>query len=849
MNTQFSQQANHILEYSRQEACRLKSKVILPEHILLGIIRDGNSAAMDVLNQMGVPALEVKRELESFLKKFQNPDQEADADIKLSVDSDRILKICNLEARKMKSQDVNAEHILLSVLRDEDSMASTILSHYNVSYDSAFRQLTAVPSTPASQPDVAERSQQPAATLDDEEDDDTMFSKKFDSTSRPTQTASRPAPKEANRKSDTPVLDNFSVDLTQRAKEGRLDPVIGRENEIMRVAQILNRKKKNNPVLIGEPGVGKSAIVEGLAQRIQKGDVPRLLIGKRVLMLDLTAVVSGTKYRGQFEERMRSIIKELQDHKDIILFIDELHIIMGAGSAQGSMDAANILKPALARGEIQCIGATTSDEYKKTIEKDGALERRFQKVYVEPTSYDETLQILFQIRESYENHHHVRYTDQALENCVRLTQRYITDRQFPDKAIDALDEAGARTKIADREDPGEIKAQEQLLEEVRMKKSKAADSQNFELAAGFRDKEAEILQNIESLKNRQLELLDKDRPVIDAEEIAQVVSMISGVPVSRMAKSEGIVLTGMRSELERVVIGQNTAIEKITKAIIRSRVGLKEPGKPIGTFLFLGPTGVGKTFLTKQLANIMFGSPDALIRLDMSEYAEEYNVTKLIGTSPGYVGYEEGGHLTERVRRKPYSIILLDEIEKAHPRIYNLLLQLLDEGRLTDSFGRTVDFRNTVIIMTSNVGSRQLKEFSQGVGFHAPSRNDQTYADGVIRKALNQQFSPEFLNRIDDIITFSSLSREHIRSIVDLELDKLLGRIAQIGFTLELSDAARDFLSDKGYDEQYGARPLHRALQEFVEDPLSEMMLEKGIESGGHLTADVSEDGKTLVFS
>jgi len=632
--------------------------------------------------------------------------------------------------------------------------------------------------------------------------------------------------------------------MTRAAAEGKLDPVVGREREIERVAQILSRRKKNNPVLIGEPGVGKSAIVEGLALRITQRKVSRVLFNKRVIMLDMASVVAGTKYRGQFEERIRSIINELQNNPNVILFIDEIHTMVGAGAATGSMDAANMLKPALARGEIQCIGATTLDEYRKSIEKDGALERRFQKIIVEPTTADETLQILRNIKEKYEEHHNVTYTDAALEACVKLTERYITDRHFPDKAIDALDEAGSRVHLTHISVPKEIEEQEKLIEEARCLKAEAVKSQNFELAAGYRDQEREATNRLDAMKAEWETRVKEARQVVDEDEIANAVSMMSGVPVQRMAQAEGVKLAGMKDALQSQVIGQDTAIEKVVKAILRSRVGLKDPNRPIGTFMFLGPTGVGKTHLAKQLAKYMFGSSDALIRIDMSEYMEKYTVSRMIGAAPGYVGYEEGGQLTEKVRRRPYSIVLLDEIEKAHPDVFNILLQVLDEGRLTDNAGRTIDFKNTVIIMTSNIGTRQLKDFGRGIGFAAQNRgaDDKEYSRGVIQKALNKSFSPEFLNRLDEIITFDQLSLDSIIRIVDIELKGLYNRLEAIGFHLEVDDAAKNFLAAKGYDVQYGARPLKRAIQNYLEDKLSELIVSGAVQPGDVLCVSAAKD-------
>lgn len=683
-------------------------------------------------------------------------------------------------------------------------------------------------------------------TEDDEEDEEDMSMSR---SSRTGGAGSASAAQTASRKpsNDTPVLDNFGVDMTRAAEEGKLDPVVGREREIERLAQILSRRKKNNPVLIGEPGVGKSAIVEGLALRIVQKKVSRILFEKRVVMLDMASVVAGTKYRGQFEERIRSIINELQKNPNVILFIDEIHTIVGAGAAAGSMDAANMLKPALARGEIQCIGATTLDEYRKNIEKDGALERRFQKVIVEPTTAEETLQILKNIKEKYEDHHNVSYTDEALEACVKLSARYITDRNFPDKAIDALDEAGSRVHLTNINVPKEIEEQEKLIEEARSLKAEAVKSQNFELAASYRDREKELSVRLEEMKVEWEARLKDDRQTVGEEEIANVISMMSGVPVQRMAQAEGLKLAGMKEELQAKVIAQDAAIEKLTKAILRSRVGLKDPNHPIGTFMFLGPTGVGKTHLAKQLAKYMFGSADALIRIDMSEYMEKYTVSRMIGAAPGYVGYEEGGQLTEKVRRKPYSIVLLDEIEKAHPDVFNILLQVLDEGRLTDNYGRTIDFKNTVIIMTSNIGTRQLKEFGRGVGFAAQNRTDDNeHSRSVIQKALNKTFAPEFLNRLDEIITFDQLSLEAITKIVDIELKGLYERVEAIGYKLVVEDDAKTFLASKGYDVQFGARPLKRAIQNHLEDGLSELIVAAELQPGDTVNVSVDKEKDEL---
>lgn len=726
---------------------------------------------------------------------------------------------------------------MLAILKDGDNLAATVLEEHRVDYQAVFEQLSMKSTNPNAGMGFTE---------DDEEDEEDM---NMSRSSRTGGAGSASAAQAASRKpsNDTPVLDNFGVDMTRAAEEGKLDPVVGREREIERLAQILSRRKKNNPVLIGEPGVGKSAIVEGLALRIVQKKVSRILFEKRVVMLDMASVVAGTKYRGQFEERIRSIINELQKNPNVILFIDEIHTIVGAGAAAGSMDAANMLKPALARGEIQCIGATTLDEYRKNIEKDGALERRFQKVIVEPTTAEETLQILKNIKEKYEDHHNVSYTDEALEACVKLSARYITDRNFPDKAIDALDEAGSRVHLTNINVPKEIEEQEKLIEEARSLKAEAVKSQNFELAASYRDREKELSVRLEEMKVEWEARLKDDRQTVGEEEIANVISMMSGVPVQRMAQAEGLKLAGMKEELQAKVIAQDAAIEKLTKAILRSRVGLKDPNHPIGTFMFLGPTGVGKTHLAKQLAKYMFGSADALIRIDMSEYMEKYTVSRMIGAAPGYVGYEEGGQLTEKVRRKPYSIVLLDEIEKAHPDVFNILLQVLDEGRLTDNYGRTIDFKNTVIIMTSNIGTRQLKEFGRGVGFAAQNRTDDNeHSRSVIQKALNKTFAPEFLNRLDEIITFDQLSLEAITKIVDIELKGLYERVEAIGYKLVVEDDAKTFLASKGYDVQFGARPLKRAIQNHLEDGLSELIVAEELQPGDTVNVSVDKEKDEL---
>lgn len=794
------------------------------------MLRDGEGKAIEILSKLKTNLTDIKKQIDTILKEHADDMLLPDADVPLSNGAAKILKLCILEARVMKSQVADTEHVLLTILKDKDNLAATVLEANHVNYQQVFEQLSL-------QPDISAGM---GFTEDDDDEEEMNQSRSSHGSGERQQQAQTASRKPTN---DTPVLDNFGTDMTKAAEEGRLDPVVGREREIERLAQILSRRKKNNPILIGEPGVGKSTIVEGLALRIIQKKVSRILFDKRVVALDMTAVVAGTKYRGQFEERIRSILNELQKNPNVILFIDEIHTIVGAGSAAGSMDAANMLKPALARGEIQCIGATTLDEYRKNIEKDGALERRFQKVMVEPTTADETLQILRNIKDKYEDHHNVNYTDAALEACVKLTDRYITDRNFPDKAIDALDEAGSRVHLTNVSVPKEIEDQEKLIEEAKNNKNEAVKSQNFELAASFRDKEKELAVQLDVMKKDWEERLKDNRETVDEEEIANVVSMMSGIPVQRMAQAEGIKLAGMKEDLQSKVIAQDDAIKKLVKAILRSRVGLKDPNKPIGTFMFLGPTGVGKTHLVKELAKYMFGSSDALIRIDMSEFMEKFTVSRLVGAPPGYVGYEEGGQLTEKVRRKPYSIVLLDEIEKAHPDVFNLLLQVMDEGRLTDSYGRMVDFKNTVIIMTSNIGTRQLKEFGRGVGFATQSRlDDKEFSRSVIQKALNKSFAPEFINRVDEIITFDQLSLEAITKIIDIELKGLYNRIESIGYKLVIEDKAKQFVASKGYDVQYGARPLKRAIQTYLEDGLSELIISADLNEGDTITVSLNEE-------
>ena len=840
MDSQFTQRVSDIILYGKEEANRLRNGYVGPEHLLLGMIREGENKAIEVLESLYVDVKKIKYDLESVLRQESAPEEGYDENITFNDKATRILKDSILEAKLMQSPAADVQHILLAIMREDRNRASEILEEYDVTYGMIADRLA-----PKSEPQ---------AGLDfgeEDEDEEEMGPRENNGwENRPsgeqgygaaTQTRSQKA------NNDTPMLDTFGTDMTKAAEEGRLDPVVGREKEIERIAQILSRRKKNNPILIGEPGVGKSAIVEGLARRIVEKKVSRILFGKRVVALDMMSVVAGTKYRGQFEERIRSIVGELKKNPDIILFIDEIHNIVGAGSAAGSMDAANMLKPALARGEIQCIGATTLDEYRQNIEKDGALERRFQKVMVEPTTTDETLQILKNIKERYEEHHNVNYTDDALEACVKLTDRYITDRNFPDKAIDALDEAGSRVHLTNITAPKEIEEQEKLIDEARNNKNEAVRCQNFELAASFRDREKHYMEQLEAMKREWEEKLKENRETVDAEKVADVVSMMSGVPVQRMAEAEGIKLKGMKNELLSKVIAQDKAVDTLVKAIQRSRVGLKDPNKPIGTFLFLGPTGVGKTHLAKQLAKLMFGSADALIRIDMSEYMEKFTVSRLVGAPPGYVGYEEGGQLTEKVRRKPYSIVLLDEIEKAHPDVFNLLLQVMDEGRLTDSFGRTVDFKNTVIIMTSNVGTRQLKEFGRGIGFAAQNRaDDKEYSQGVITKALNKSFAPEFINRLDEIITFDQLDINALIRIIDIELKGLYHRVENLGYRLEIDEAAKRFVAEKGYDVQFGARPLKRSIQNNLEDGLAELIINEEPKAGDRIRVSMNEAGNGL---
>ena len=835
MNNQFTQRVSDIIMYSKEEANRLRNSYIGPEHLLLGLIREGEGKAIEILFNLQINLQDIKNQLEAIVKNNAENDTTYDENISFNDKASKVLKLCILEAKLLRNIAADSEHILLAIMKVKDNAAFHVLESNGVTYEKI--KLTLQPDTHAG-----------LGFSEDEDEDEDIRQSPSGNKSNAAQQQARPAQKKPAN--DTPVLDNFGTDMTKAAEEGKLDPVVGRVKEIERLAQILSRRKKNNPILIGEPGVGKSAIVEGLALRIVEKKVSRILFDKRVISLDMTAVVAGTKYRGQFEERIRSILNELKKNPNIILFIDEIHTIVGAGSAAGSMDAANMLKPALARGEIQCIGATTLDEYRQNIEKDGALERRFQKVIVEPTTAEETLQILKNIKDKYEDHHNVNYTDAALEACVKLTDRYITDRNFPDKAIDALDEAGSRVHLTNITAPKEIEEQEKLIDEMKSLKNEAVRLQNFELAASYRDKEKEYTNQLDTLKEEWEKSLKENRETVDDEQIAEVVSMMSGVPVQRMAQAEGMKLLGMKDDLLSKVIGQDKAIATLVKAIQRSRVGLKDPNKPIGTFMFLGPTGVGKTHLAKELAKLMFGSADALIRIDMSEYMEKFTVSRLVGAPPGYVGYEEGGQLTEKVRRKPYSIVLLDEIEKAHPDVFNILLQVMDEGRLTDSYGRTVDFKNTIVIMTSNIGTRQLKEFGKGIGFAAQVRtDDKEYSRSVITKALNKSFAPEFINRLDEIITFDQLDLDALTRIIDIELKGLYSRVKNIGYKLVIDEDAKKFVATKGYDVQFGARPLKRAIQNNLEDGISELILGSEMAAGDTIKVSYDKEKDLIVMT
>ncbi len=845
MTSQFSHKVSEILAFSREEATRLASRSVGPEHLLLGMMRDKDSLLIDLIKYHHCDIRTFKEALEKKVRENEFNQPIHTSELVLNEKASNILKLAVLEARLQRTQMVDVQHLILAILHDQvNNGAKEVLELNNMNYEDTLLFLRK-PISPVKS----------GLELPDEYEDD-MESPQGSHSGMKSDNGTRTATQNKKPSGNTPVLDNFSTDLTQAAIDGKLDPVVGRENEIQRVMEILCRRKKNNPILIGEPGVGKSAIVEGLAQMIAQHHTSPILFNKRLVNLDMTAIVAGTKYRGQFEERIRALLKELESNPDIIIFIDEIHTLIGAGSTPGSMDAANIMKPALARGTIQCIGATTLDEYRNSIEKDGALERRFQKVIVEPTTTEETLEILHNIKDRYEQHHHVNYTDDAIKACVKLTERYVNDRFFPDKAIDALDEVGARVHLQHAEVPPAITEKEKEIGFIKEKKHAAVGNQNFELAARYRDRQTELEKELEELNQQWLSSDAGERETITDKEVADVVSMMSGVPVQRMAEAEGIRLKGMANNLKNVVIGQDPAIEKIVKAIQRNRVGLKEPNHPIGVFMFLGPTGVGKTYLAKKLADFMFGSDDAVIRIDMSEYTESFNVSRLVGAPPGYVGYEEGGQLTEKVRRKPYSIVLLDEIEKAHGNVFNLLLQVLDEGRLTDGNGRLIDFRNTIIIMTSNAGTRQLKEFGRGIGFSSNGTmglsiddKDKEYARSIIQKSLSKQFAPEFLNRLDEIITFDQLDLDSIMKIIDIELAGLFKRIDNLGYHLEITDVAKEFVAKKGYDVQFGARPLKRAIQNYIEDGICECILGGEFKTGETIYIDKHPEKEELTFN
>ena len=846
MSSQFSPKVSEILSYSREEAARLASRSVGPEHLLLGLLRMKDGLVIDTFHRLNLNLQNIKTELENRVREDEIGMPIYTHELVLNEKASNILKLAVLEARMDRSANVKEQHLLLAILHDAaNNGAKQVLELNNMNYDDTMAMFRA-PQTNGITNGIGLPDE------DEEEFEDTAGGSSKSSGSAKSGSTATQTQKAASK---TPVLDTFGTDLTQAALDGKLDPCVGREKEIQRVVEILGRRKKNNPILIGEPGVGKSAIVEGLAQQIASHHTSPMLFGKRIYTLDMTGVVAGTKYRGQFEERLKALMKEIEANPNVIVFIDEIHTIIGAGSTPGSMDAANIMKPALARGTIQCIGATTLDEYRNSIEKDGALERRFQKIQVEPTTQEETLQILRNIKDRYEYHHHVTYTDEALVACVKLTDRYVTDRFMPDKAIDALDETGSRVHLSNAQVPPEIAELEKEIAHIKERKNAAVKNQNFELAAGYRDRQTKLEADLKALNEKWQNGEDEERQTVDAEQVADVVSMMTGVPVQRMAEQEGIRLKGMSQELKGAVIGQDKAIDKMVRAIQRNRVGLKDPNHPIGVFMFLGPTGVGKTYLAKKLAEFMFGSSDALIRIDMSEYTESFNTSRLIGAPPGYVGYEEGGQLTERIRRHPYSIVLLDEIEKAHNNVFNLLLQVLDEGRLTDGNGRFVDFRNTVIIMTSNAGTRQLKDFGRGVGFNtatgtglALNEQDKEHARSIVQKALSKQFSPEFLNRLDEIITFDQLDLDAIKQIIDIELKGLYNRIEQIGYKIDLSDEAKEFVATKGYDVQFGARPLKRAIQNYIEDGISDLIVNGNLQPGATIHITKQENKEELAF-
>ncbi len=833
MDAKFSPKVKEVISFSREEALRLGHDYIGTEHLLLGLIREGEGLAIKVLRSLDVDIISLRKSLEDAIRDKATRQHFNSGSLPLTRQAEKVLKITVLEAKVLKADLIGTEHLLLSILKNKDNVATEILNQFDIDYEIFKQELDYVKSNITD-----ELSNDPGEEETFEEEDD---NKGRSYTQR----------KGGAAKSKTPVLDNFGRDITKLAEEGNLDPNVGRENEIERVSQILSRRKKNNPVLIGEPGVGKTAIVEGLALRIVQRKVSRVLFDKRLVMLDLAALVAGTKYRGQFEERMKAIMNELEKNRDVILFIDEIHTIVGAGGATGSLDASNIFKPALARGELQCIGASTLDEYRQYIEKDGALDRRFQKVLIDPPSPEETETILTNIKSKYEDYHNVDYSEDAIKACVKLSNRYISDRFLPDKAIDVLDEVGARVHLKNIHVPDEIVQLEARIEEIKEEKNKVVKSQKYEEAARLRDTEKRLLEELDNAKLAWEEQVKTQKYPVGEDDIAEVVAMMTGIPTKRIAQSEGNRLVNMGAELRKGVIGQDDAIVKITKAIQRNRVGLKDPNKPIGSFIFLGPTGVGKTELAKVLSEYLFDTDDALIRIDMSEYMEKFSISRLIGAPPGYVGYEEGGQLTEKVRRKPYSVILLDEIEKAHPDIFNILLQVLDDGQLTDGLGRKIDFKNTLIIMTSNIGARQLKDFGDGVGFATAAKQESSEerARGVIQNALKRTFSPEFLNRIDDVVIFNSLTKEHIHQIIDIALRGVTGRLESLGYGLELTTEAKDFLSEKGYDPQFGARPLHRAIQKYLEDPLAEKILNADIKEGDTLLVEYDKKENLLVIN
>lgn len=830
MEAKFSQRVKDVISFSREEALRLGNDFIGVEHLLLGLIREGDGKAIMVLKEFHLDLRMIRKEIEQTLVSSSTRVNQNLSNIPLVKQAERVLKLTYLEAKLYKSPMIGTEHLLLSILKNEDNVACSILNKYGVIYENVKDELESM-----KEDMISPKAEFPGGTEEEPGQGEESYSSQ----------------RKADPKSKTPVLDNFGRDLTKMAEAGRLDPIVGREKEIERVSQILSRRKKNNPILIGEPGVGKSAIAEGLALRIVQRKVSRVLFNKRIVSLDLASLVAGTKYRGQFEERMKAVMQEIEKNPDVILFIDEIHTIIGAGGASGSLDASNMLKPALARGEMQAIGATTLDEYRQHIEKDGALERRFQKVLVEPTSTQETIQILNNIKERYEDHHSVSFTDDAIEACVKLTERYITDRHLPDKAIDALDEVGSRVHLTNINVPQEILDIEKKIEDLKEQKNEVIKSQQYEKAAELRDDERKLQEELETAKKKWEEESKNNRVQVTEEHVAEVVSMMSGVPVTRISESETGRLAVMSDEIQSKVIGQGDAVAKVVKAIQRNRAGLKDPNKPIGSFFFLGPTGVGKTQLAKVLAKYLFDSEESLIRIDMSEYMEKFSISRLVGAPPGYVGYEEGGQLTEKVRRKPYSIVLLDEIEKAHPDVFNLLLQALDDGHMTDGLGRKIDFKNTILIMTSNIGARQLADFGTGVGFGTKAQTDQKdeHANTVVQNALRKAFSPEFLNRIDDVIMFKSLSRESIHEIIDIEMEKLYGRIQDLGYDINVTEEAKDFIVEKGYDEKFGARPLKRAIQKFIEDPLAEEIVKSNLKEGDTINIDLEKGKEELLIN